>query len=254
MYQKVDVPLVGSYHLAVDPFDVDFTGRLTIGQLGNHLLNAAGFHANERGFGISRLNEIDNTWVLSRVAIEFTELPREYQHFTVETWVEAVMRMFTCRNFRILDQMGNPIGYARTIWAMINRQSRKPVDLTTINDGRLSEWVVTGKECPIEPPSKIKVSVGEPCDTVRVKYSDIDINGHMNSCRYIEHILDVFSLRFYSEHRIRRFEIAYMAECLCDDELAIYKDETSPGLFEIEIRKTANGEIACRGKIVVEAI
>ena len=85
-------------------------------------------------------------------------------------------------------------------------------------------------------------------------YSDIDINGHFNSVRYIEHVLDLFPLEKFKEKRVRRFEIAYMAECLCGDELAIYKDETSPGLFEIEIRKTANGEIACRGKIVVEAI
>jgi len=250
MYQKPDVPQIGSYRLVVDPFDVDFSGRLTIGQLGNHLLNAAGFHANERGFGISRLNEEDNTWVLSRVAIEFTELPREYQHFTVETWVETVMRMFTARNFRIMDQMGCTMGYARTIWAMINRQSRKPVDLMTINDGRLPEWAVPDKECPIAPPSKIKVNVSEPCDIVRVKYSDIDINGHMNSCRYIEHILDVFTLRYYKEHSVKRFEIAYMAECLFGESLSFYKEETAPGVFEIEIRKAETNEIACRSKIV----
>lgn len=250
MYQKPDVPSVGKYHLSVDPFDVDFSGRLTIGQLGNHLLNAAGFHANERGFGISRLNEDDNTWVLSRVAIEFTELPREYQHFTVETWVEAVMRMFTARNFCIKDQFGNPIGYARTIWAMINRQSRKPVDLLSINDGRLPEWIVEGRECPIEPPSKIKVSANEPADTVRVKYSDIDINGHMNSCRYIEHILDIFPVEYYMQHQVCRFEIAYMAECLFGERLSIFKEESEPGVFQIEIRKEGNNEIACRSKIV----
>ncbi len=250
MYQKPDVPSIGKYHLTVDPFDVDFSGRLTIGQLGNHLLNAAGFHANERGFGISRLNEDDNTWVLSRVAIEFTELPREYQHFTVETWVEAVMRMFTARNFAIKDQMGNPIGYARTIWAMINRQSRKPVDLLSINDGRLPEWIVTDKECPIAPPSKIKVSVSEPCDHVRVKYSDIDINGHMNSCRYIEHILDLFPMNYYMQHQIYRFEIAYMEECLFGEELCMYKEEKEPGEFHVEIRKAGTNEIACRSKIV----
>lgn len=252
MYQKPDVPSVGTYHLTVDPFDVDFSGHLTIGQLGNHLLNAAGFHANERGFGMSRLNEHDNTWVLSRVAIEFTSLPSEYQHFTVETWVESVMRMFTARNFCIKDQFGNTMGYARTIWAMINRQSRKPVDLLDINDGRLPEWIVPDRECPIEGPSKIKVSVSEPSDTVRVKYSDIDINGHMNSCRYIEHVLDLFPLNYFKEHRVTRFEIAYMAECLFGDELALYKEEISQGTYNIEIRKVSCGEIACRSKVVFE--
>src|SRR5574344_2457045 len=149
MCQEKEIPAKGVFHHVVDPFDVDFSGRLTIGQLGNHLLNAAGFHASERGFGIERLNEDDNTWVLSRIALEFNELPREYQHFTVETWIESVMRMFTARNFCVRDQMGNPIGYSRTIWAMINCHSRKPVDLLYINEGNLPSWILKDEECPI---------------------------------------------------------------------------------------------------------
>ena len=38
--------------------------------LGNHLLNCAGFHAADRGFGIATLNENHYTWVLSRLAVE----------------------------------------------------------------------------------------------------------------------------------------------------------------------------------------
>ena len=35
----------------LDYAHVDFTGKLTMGVLGNHLLNCAGFHAADRGFG-----------------------------------------------------------------------------------------------------------------------------------------------------------------------------------------------------------
>ena len=48
---------IGTYKFVAEPFHVDFTGRLTMGVLGNHLLNCAGFHATERGFGIATLNE-----------------------------------------------------------------------------------------------------------------------------------------------------------------------------------------------------
>ena len=41
---------IGNYRFVAEPFHVDFTGRLTLGVLGNHLLNCAGFHATERGF------------------------------------------------------------------------------------------------------------------------------------------------------------------------------------------------------------
>lgn len=44
---------VGTYSFVAEPFHVDFTGRLFMGVLGNHLLNCAGFHATERGFGMA---------------------------------------------------------------------------------------------------------------------------------------------------------------------------------------------------------
>ena len=53
----------------VEPFHCDFSNRIFMGHLGNHLLNAADFHSNERGFGMHFLNGIRKTWVLSRLAI-----------------------------------------------------------------------------------------------------------------------------------------------------------------------------------------
>ena len=57
------------------------------------------------------------------------------------------------------------------------------------------------------------------------KYSDIDINGHVNSIRYIEHILDLFPIEMYRERRIRRFEMAYVAESYYGDELTLFMDD-----------------------------
>lgn len=36
---------VGTYKFVAEPFHCDFTGKLTMSVLGNHLLNCAGFHA-----------------------------------------------------------------------------------------------------------------------------------------------------------------------------------------------------------------
>ena len=69
---------IGTYKFVAEPFHVDFTGRLTMGVLGNHLLNCAGFHASERGFGIAEINENHYTWVLSRLAIELEDMEREH--------------------------------------------------------------------------------------------------------------------------------------------------------------------------------
>lgn len=229
---------IGKYQFVAEPFHVDFTGRLTMGVLGNHLLNCAGFHASDRGFGIATLNEDNYTWVLSRLAIELDEMPFQYEDFTIWTWVENVYRLFTDRNFALLDKDGKKIGYARSVWAMINLNTRKPADLLALHGGSIVDYVCD-EPCPIEKPSRIKVTSTESVATLKAKYSDIDINGHVNSIRYIEHIMDLFPIEMYKEKRIRRFEMAYVAESYYGDELTLYKDELGDGAFDIEVKRMA---------------
>ena len=94
---------VGIYEFMAEPFHCDFSQRLFMGHLGNHMLNAADFHSSARGFGMNYLMTIQRSWVLSRLAIEMDEMPRMYTKFNVETWVESAMRYFTSRNFRVVD-------------------------------------------------------------------------------------------------------------------------------------------------------
>ena len=239
---------IGTYQFVAEPFHVDFNGRLTMGVLGNHLLNCAGFHANDRGFGIATLNEDNYTWVLSRLAIELDEMPYQYENFSVQTWVENVYRLFTDRNFAILDKDGKKIGYARSVWAMINLNTRKPADLLTLHGGSIVDYVCD-EPCPIEKPSRIKVTSDQPITTLTAKYSDIDINGHVNSIRYIEHILDLFPMELFREKRIRRFEMAYIAESYYGDKLVFYKERVSENEYNIEIKKN-DQEIVVRSKVI----
>ncbi|MCD8167020.1 MAG: thioesterase [Bacteroides sp.] len=239
---------VGSYNFVAEPFHVDFTGRLTLSVLGNHLLNCAGFHAADRGFGIAFLNENRYTWVLSRLAIELEDMPRQYEEFSIETWVENVYRLFTDRNFALVNKEGKEVGYARSVWAMINMETRKPADSLILHSGSIANYVCD-KECPIAKPGRIKVDKGAHVLDYQTKYSDIDINGHVNSIKYIEHILDLFPIETFREKRIKRFEMAYVAESYYGDTLSFYLQEESEDQFDIEIRKGA-GEVVCRSKVI----
>ena len=75
---------VGCYEFLAEPFHCDFASRLFMGHLGNHLLNAADFHSNDRGYGMNYLMPRHKTWVLSRLAIEMQEMPKSYDKFYVE--------------------------------------------------------------------------------------------------------------------------------------------------------------------------
>lgn len=88
-----------------------------MGVLGNHLLNCAGFHASDRGFGIATLNEDNYTWVLSRLAVELDEMPYQYEDFSIQTWVENVYRLLqtviSLSSIRRVRRLGMHVPFGR---------------------------------------------------------------------------------------------------------------------------------------------
>ena len=247
---------IDTYEVAVEPFHTDFTGRMFLGILGNHLLNAAGRHSQRRGWGIGTLNEEHHTWVLSRLSIEMQEMPRQYEKIQIMTWVESVIRLFTHRNFAILRPDGTPYGYARSIWAMIDTETRKPRDLLTYADGDILRYVVSDEEnvCPIDGHGRFRFRDPQLVRTIDTYYSDVDINGHINSIKYIEHILDLFPRERFEQQVLHRFEIAYKTEAYMGDRLSFYlqpTDATQPDSFDIEVRKN-EAEVVCQARIAFQ--
>lgn len=246
---------VGSYDFLVEPFHCDFSNRIFLGHLGNHLLNAADFHSNERGYGMDYLNTVHKTWVLSRFVMEMEKMPKAYDHITVDTWVEGVMRFFTSRNYAIRDTQGECLGYGRSIWAMIDTDTRQPVDILAERDGLITKYIETDKPCPIQPFQRVKLSKEACClRVVDTHYSDVDVNGHINSVKYIEHILDLWDLDFYRHNRLQRFDIAYVAESHCGDKLHLFVDEAGEGEFCVQVMKQTTEDASdlkevCRCKV-----
>ncbi|EGQ16303.1 acyl-ACP thioesterase [Prevotella dentalis DSM 3688] len=238
------LPKTGKYEFMAEPFHCDFSNRLFMGHLGNAMLNAADFHSNDRGYGMSYLNGLHKTWVLSRLAIEMEEMPTAYDRFSVETWVESAMKFFTSRNFAVTGPDGRTLGYGRSIWAMIDTETRQPVDLLAVRDGLINAYVERDKACPISKPSRVRMDKEAPLvHSLDTYYNDIDVNGHVNSVKYIEHVLDLFDLPWYRLHRLQRFEIAYVAESHQGDRLHFYREQTGEDEYGVRITKGTDDEV-----------
>ncbi len=250
---------VGTYRFLVEPFHCDFSHQLFIGHLGNHMLNAADFHSNDRGYGMNYLNPLHRTWVLSRLVIEMERMPMAYEKIDVSTWVDGVMRFFTSRNFAVRTDDGQICGYGRSIWAMIDTDTRQPVDILAVHDGLIKEYIDEETPCPIAPFSRVKTKATEqPQHVIDTLYSDVDVNGHVNSVKYIEHILDLWPLSWHKTHRLKRLEIAYVAETHAGDRLGFITKEVGEGVYDvITVKYTAPDAEAvevCRSRIVFEGI
>lgn len=235
---------IGTFLFKSESYLADFRGQMTLPMLGNYLLEVASRHAAERGFGYNEMTERNTAWVLSRLAIEIEEYPRMDDEFYIKTWVEEVNKLFTTRCFEILSKEEKILGYARSVWAAIDIETRKP---TILDRERLKEYI-SDKECPIDNPGKILAIEEESGFTSYiVKYSDLDINGHLNSIKYIEHLLDLFDISMFEKSQINRFEIAYMAEGRFGMELNLYNKEIKENQYNMAI--TNNNKAICRASV-----
>ena len=132
---------------------------------------------------------------------------------------------------------------------MIDTESRQPTDLFLIDNGAINDWIVKDKECPIDKGGRVKMTDdAEFLRTIDTYYNDVDINGHINSVKYIEHVLDLWPIDWYRDHQIHRFEIAYVAEAHGGDRLSFYRQQTADNEYCIRITRS-DGTECCRSKI-----
>ena len=238
----------GSFKFRIESNICDFKEKATITTISRFLLEAAMIHARERRFGYEQISKDNMAWVLSRLSVQMAAYPAGNQSITVETWIETVSRFFTQRCFRLIDPSEKTIGYARTVWAAVDMQTRRPIDILTWRPD-MAEYVDAEKQCPIERMNKIPAINGiDSCMEYTVRYSDIDINKHMNSAKYIEHTINVFDLSLFNEKFIHQFEIIFHAEGKFGDKLKLYMQNPAENEYLIDTKK--GDESVCRSRVV----
>jgi acyl-ACP thioesterase len=216
--------------------------------MSSFILDAASIHAHQRGFGLEEILHDGVTWVLSRLSMEIYRYPVPNDDISVETWIEDVGRFFTQRCFRFAGNDGSTIGYARSIWAAINIESRRPVDIPAWRPD-LAGYIVSDRECPVAKMEKIRPVDGiEPVMGYSVRYSDIDINRHMNSMKYIEHVVNIFDLQTFREKIISKFEIVYLMEGVFGEKLKLYREDLSDNECIVDTKR--GDESVCRSRII----
>lgn len=201
--------------------------RMPLTLLINRLIEVATLHANQIGIGFDFLVKENQTWVLSRVAVEMIRYPGVGENYSISTWISSISRLFSERDFEILDGEGKTIGHARTVWAVIDTSTRTVGDISRI--GWVKE-IIPDKQSPVEKPSRPHpVASPEGPDLpegyrevkYRFQYTDIDFNRHVNSSRYIELLLNQWSLDYHDANRLSRFEIAYIHEARYNEEATL---------------------------------
>jgi len=64
--------------------------------------------------------------------------------------------------------------------------------------------------------------------TKKIRYTDLDINQHVNNTKYIELVLDSFSPEYHKSHNLQSLTISFNSESFYDDELEIRSSSNTP--------------------------
>ncbi len=242
-------PLTGHFPFCVEPFQEDITGQLSWGVLGNLLLRCANLHAGSLNYGYKDMIARQHVWVLARLIVEIDRMPRTEERYDIATWFAGYYRQFSDRKYLITNDNGEPIGRALTVWSLINTETRTAADLAQFG-GNTFDACIVSRELSLAAPARIRIKANTPERQLTAHFSDLDINGHVNSIRYLSHALDLFPLSFHTAHTLRRIEMAYSAETFAGDTISYYHDEISPLTHHIEVRKhtplSPTEEVVCR--------
>lgn len=235
----MDLKKADTYAYKVEPFDADFKGRLSWEVLGKKFLSAASFHAGARGFNSLEKDGIPYLWVLSRLVFQMKKWPKAGENYSITTWVRSQYRFFTERAFDICDESGKLCGQVLSIWAMINSQTREPADLTSLFGDVFEQYLDPDRFFGVKRTGRIRVANQEAANFRTAYYNDLDTNGHVNSIRYIEYLLDAFPKEKHETQNVERLEMDYCSESYCGDAFGIYLDRQDDDKFLAEIRKPA---------------
>lgn len=181
--------LTYEFHYPFRSYEILPNKCLSIVSVCNHLQDIAARHADKMGFGFQDLEKTGNLWVLARLRLVMDEMPHYSVPLTatVTTWPSGNERLVANRDFTI--HMGDKlIGRATTAWVIIDYASRKPTRPEDSLDSRL----IPDRERALTFDTRAIKRLKEGVNNVDIltRRSDMDINAHVNSIRYVEFCLD----------------------------------------------------------------
>ena len=192
-------------------------GYLKYTDLCNILQLTAGYHAEMGGISFSDMQVHHQAWVLSRMRVEISRLPKWRDTVTVKTWINSLenSRSVRCLEMYIGDE--KIIG-CETFWAVINTQLRKPQALALPHE----HFEKFPENATAKPFSKINLKESVSIlETYTVKLSDLDVVNHANNVKYLEWCLDHCDSKALLSKKLKTFEMNFMRELALGEEAVI---------------------------------
>ncbi|NLI21195.1 MAG: hypothetical protein GX418_06580 [Clostridiales bacterium] len=197
--------------------DTDARGEWRPGSMFLAMQEAGGAQSESLGIGMTALRERNLAWVINRARLHLTRAPRIGQTVTLRTWPKTPQHFFFPRYYQFWAD-GQPVGAASTLYVQLDLTARRMA----------KPWLCDHTElnCDLEPPLPLPGGIpalDAPAETFgRVaRYSDLDINGHVNNARYLDWFGDCFDHAAHGARALEDLLIHYNREIRPDEAVTL---------------------------------
>lgn len=233
------IPLVTDRNYNIHYYEVDIHKRALMTSIINYLGDMAMYQSEILGVGIEHLKENNLAWVLYKWDIKIDSYPLLNETIKVQTFPYSFRKFYAYRKHEIFDAEGNKIGYANSVWFLINTDRRRPMKITE------SMYEAYG----IDESNNVAIDIEDipPITTVhseksfQVRYSDIDTNMHVNNVKYVSWALETVPKDIVLNYELKNIKVTYEKETNYGENIKV----------STEVIKEEN-RIICRHKIVNE--
>lgn len=189
-------------------YECDARGKLTLPMLLNIVIKTSEAQSEALGRGTDYVNSLGLTWVITQHDINITRLPETNELVTVTTEAREHNKYFCYRNFWLHDTEGNELVEIESTFVLMNIETRKmvsvPEDLIAPYESEKIKTIKRGEK--IEEMSSFEKR------EYRVRFSDIDTNGHVNNSRYLDWMTDSLSFDFLMSRQPEKILIRFIKE------------------------------------------
>lgn len=225
------------------PFDQsDVNGKLKLSSFLPYLLSLSGRHSAQLGRSDKKVFETYGLlWVVTDYVFSIDRLPSFSETIRIETKAVCYDKLSCQRRFIVQDRQENTLLQVEAYFALMDFKQRK---LVRIPDGLLAPYEAVQVKKIRRSAVYARLEKAQRA-TYPIRYTDIDLNGHVNNSVYLDWIQDALGFAFLKHHVPRTIQLHYSKEIM--PEKAICSEWLLEGL-------TSRHQICSEGQVNAQAI
>ncbi|XP_010915014.1 palmitoyl-acyl carrier protein thioesterase, chloroplastic [Elaeis guineensis] len=256
--------LVFKQNFSIRSYEIGADRTASIETLMNHLQETALNHVRSAGlmgdgFGATpEMSKRNLIWVVTKMRVLIEHYPSWGDVVEVDTWVGPTGKNGMRRDWHVRDhRTGQTILRATSVWVMMNKNTRKLSKVPEEVRAEIGPYFVERAAIVDEDSRKLPKLDEDTTDYIKKgltpRWSDLDVNQHVNNVKYIGWILESAPISFLENHELASMSLEYRRECGRDSvlqSLTAVSNDLTDGLPEAGIECQHLLQLECGTELV----